>query len=198
MHLVRDPECTVDDLVAYIPGPDFPTGGYIWGRDGIEDAYRTGRGLVEMRARMHVEEQGYGKRAIVVTELPYQVNKSRVIEQITQVAPSGRIDAITDLRDESDRDGLRLVIELKRDAEPAKILKALFQKTQLKSTFGVIMLALVDGRPVQLNLKEALRVLRRPPPRGHPPPRRVRHGEARDARPRRRGPADRRSTTSTG
>jgi DNA gyrase subunit A len=157
IHLVRNPECTVDDLLAHVPGPDFPTGGYIWGREGIDEAYRTGRGLVEMRARMHVEEGSYGKSAIVVTELPYQVNKSRVIEQITRQVRRGRMDAITDLRDESDRDGIRLVIELKRDAEPRKLLPALFKKTQLRYTFGIINLALVDGRPQELDLKAALR-----------------------------------------
>jgi DNA gyrase subunit A len=154
--LLDNPECEIDELAALIEGPDFPTGGYIWGYEGIGDAYRTGRGLVEMRARMHLEEGSYGKRSLVVTELPYQVNKSRVIEQITKVVRSGRIQAISDLRDESDRDGLRLVIELKRDADVKKLLKALFLKTQLRSTFGVIMLALVDNRPVQLDLKQAL------------------------------------------
>jgi len=154
--LLENPECDVDELAALIEGPDFPTGGYIWGYEGIGDAYRTGRGLVEMRARMHLEEGSYGKRSLVVTELPYQVNKSRVIEQITKVVRSGRVQAISDLRDESDRDGLRLVIELKRDADLKKLLKALFLKTQLKTTFGVIMLALVDNRPVELNLKQML------------------------------------------
>jgi len=157
VHLVRNPEATVDDLTAYVPGPDFPTGGYIWGREGIDEAYRTGRGLVEMRARMHVEEGSYGKSSIVVTELPYQVNKSRVIEQITRQVRRGRMGAITDLRDESDRDGIRLVIELKRDAEPRKLLPALFKKTQLRYTFGIINLALVDGRPEELDLAESLR-----------------------------------------
>ncbi len=154
--LVRDPDCGVDDLIALMEGPDFPTGGYIWGWEGIGDAYRTGRGLVEMRARMHLEEGMYGKSSLVITELPYQVNKTRVIEQITKIVRSGRVEAITDMRDESDRDGVRLVIELKRDANVKKLLKTLFLKTQLKSTFGVIMLALVDGRPVQLDLKRAL------------------------------------------
>ncbi|MBT8462282.1 MAG: DNA topoisomerase 4 subunit A, partial [Gemmatimonadetes bacterium] len=156
-HLVRYPECTVDELVELVDGPDFPTGGYIWGWEGIGDAYRKGRGLVEMRARMHLEEGMYGKTSLVVTELPYQVNKTRIIEQITKIVRSGRVDAITDLRDESDRDGIRLVIELKRDAEVKKLLKTLFLKTQLKSTFGVIMLALVDGKPEQLDLKQALK-----------------------------------------
>ena len=155
-HLISHPDCTVDDLVELIEGPDFPTGAYIWGWEGIGDAYRTGRGLIEVRARMHVEEGNYGKKSLVVTELPYQVSKSRVIEQITRIVRAGRADAITDLRDESDRDGLRLVIELKRDANVEKLIKTLFLKTQLKTTFGVIMLALVDGRPEQLNLKQAL------------------------------------------
>jgi DNA gyrase subunit A len=155
-HLVRYPDCTVEDLVEFVDGPDFPTGGYIWGWEGIGDAYRKGRGLVEMRARMHLEEGMYGKTSLVVTELPYQVNKTRIIEQITKIVRSGRVDAITDLRDESDRDGIRLVIELKRDADLKKLIKTLFLKTQLKSTFGVIMLALVDGKPEQLDLKQAL------------------------------------------
>lgn len=155
-HLVEHPDCTVEDLIEYVEGPDFPTGGYIFGYEGIGDAYRTGRGLIEVRARMHLEEGNYGKRSLVVTELPYQVNKSRIIEQITKAVRSGRVTAITDLRDESDRDGLRLVIELKRDADIKKLLKTLFLKTQLKTTYGVIMLALVDGRPQQLDLKQAL------------------------------------------
>ena len=155
-HLVRNPDCSVEDLVELVEGPDFPTGGYIWGWEGIGDAYRKGRGLVEMRARMHLEEGMYGKTSLIVTELPYQVNKTRVIEQITKIVRSGRVDAITDLRDESDRDGVRLVIELKRDADLEKLIKTLFLKTQLKSTFGVIMLALVDGKPEQLDLKQAL------------------------------------------
>ena len=156
-HLVRNPDdCTVADLMEHVEGPDFPTGGYIWGRDDIRDAYETGRGLVEMRARMHVEEGSYGKSSIVVTELPYQVNKSRVIEQITRQVKRGRLSAVTDLRDESDRDGIRLIIELKRDAEPRDLLETLFKKTQLRYTFGVITLALVDGKPEELDLREAL------------------------------------------
>ncbi|MFQ5747588.1 MAG: DNA gyrase subunit A [Gemmatimonadota bacterium] len=155
-HLVRNPGCEIEDLMAHVEGPDFPTGGYIWGYGGIGDAYRTGRGLIEMRARMHLEEGSYGKSSLVVTELPYQVNKTRIIEQITKLVRGGRVDAITDLRDESDRDGIRLVIELKRDADPGKLLRILYAKTQLRSTYGVIMLALVDGRPEQLDLKRAL------------------------------------------
>jgi len=157
-HLVDHPDCEVEDLIDFVEGPDFPTGGYIFGYGGIGDAYRTGRGLIEVRARMHIEEGSYGKRSLVVTELPYQVNKSRIIEQITKAVRSGQISAISDMRDESDRDGCRLVIELKRDADVRKLLKALFLKTQLRTTYGVIMLALVNGRPVQLDLKQALTV----------------------------------------
>ncbi|MEJ2343205.1 MAG: DNA gyrase subunit A, partial [Gemmatimonadales bacterium] len=155
-RLVEDPNCEVADLSEHVKGPDFPTGGYIWGSDGIRQAYETGRGLVDMRARLHVEEGGYGKSQLVVTELPYQVNKTRVIEQITKMVRQGRSDAISDLRDESDRDGVRLVIELKREADPRKVTEALFKKTQLRTTFGVIMLALQEGRPREMNLKEAL------------------------------------------
>jgi len=155
-YLVANPECDVEDLLTLLPGPDFPTGGYIWGRDGIESAYRTGRGRLDMRARIHVEEGRRGKSSLVVTEMPYQVNKTRVIEQITRLAKAGHADAITDLRDESDRDGIRLVIELKRDAKPDKVVATLFKKTQLRYTFGVITLALVDGRPEELDLKRAL------------------------------------------
>jgi len=155
-HLVRHPDCEVADLMEHVKGPDFPTGGYVWGTDAIENAYETGRGLIEMRARMHVEEGNYGKSSIVVTELPYQVNKSKVIDQITRTVKRGQASEISDLRDESDRDGIRLVIELKRDAEPRDILDTLLKKTQLKYTFGVINLALRDGEPVQMDLKESL------------------------------------------
>ena len=155
-HLIENPECGVDELLARVPGPDFPTGGYIWGRAGIESAYRTGRGRIDMRARIHLEEGRFGKTSLIVTELPYQVNKTRVIEQITRLVRAGQTDAITDLRDESDRDGIRLVIELKRDAKPDKVVATLFKKTQLRYTFGVIILALVDGRPEELDLKTAL------------------------------------------
>ncbi len=155
--LVR-PNTSLAKLSEIVPGPDFPTGGYIWGEDGIEEARRTGRGRVVMRARAHVEPGAYGKSSLVVTELPYQVSKQRVIESIAELVRKGQLDGISDLRDESDRDGVRIVLELKRDAHPRKLLEKLFVKTQLQYTFGVIMLALVDGVPRQLNLKEALEV----------------------------------------
>lgn len=155
-HLIEKPDCELDELMAHVPGPDFPTGAFIWGHKGIADAYRTGRGLIDMRARVHLEEANRGKKALVITELPYQVNKTRIIEQITKAAKSRGGDAITDLRDESDRDGIRLVVELKREVDTRKLLNFLFKKTQLRATYGVILLALRDGRPELLNLKQAL------------------------------------------
>jgi DNA gyrase subunit A len=157
-QLLARPNTSINKLLEILGGPDFPTGAYIWGREGIEEAYRTGRGRIVMRARAHVEPGAYGKPSLVITELPYQVSKQRVIEAIVQLVRNGKLAGLTDLRDESDRDGIRIVLELKRDANPRKILETLFLKTQLQYTFGVIMLALVDGVPRQLNLKEALEV----------------------------------------
>ncbi len=157
-QLLARPNTSMNKLLEIVSGPDFPTGAYIWGGEGIEEAYRTGRGRIVMRARAHVEPGAYGKPSLVISELPYQVSKQRVIEAIVQLVRNGRLAGLTDLRDESDRDGVRIVLELKRDANPRKILETLFLKTQLQYTFGVIMLALVDGVPRLLNLKEALEV----------------------------------------
>lgn len=157
-QLLARPNTSLRKLMEIVQGPDFPTGGYIWGHKAIEQAYKTGRGRVVMRARAHVEPGAYGKSSLIITELPYQVSKQRVIESIADLARKGRLQGLTDLRDESDRDGVRIVLELKRDANPRKLLDVLFRKTQLQYTFGVIMLALVDGIPRQLNLKEALEV----------------------------------------
>jgi DNA gyrase subunit A len=148
----------MNKLLEIVKGPDFPTGGYIWGREAIEEAHRTGRGRIVMRARAHVEPGAYGKSSLVITELPYQVSKQRVIENIADLIRKGTIQGVTDLRDESDRDGVRIVLELKRDARPRVLLEKLFTKTQLQYTFGVISLALVDGVPQQLNLQQALQV----------------------------------------
>jgi DNA gyrase subunit A len=157
-QLLARPNTSMNKLRELIEGPDFPTGAYIWGREGVEQAFRTGRGRIVMRARAHVEQGAYGKPSLVITELPYQVSKQRVIESIVQLARRNQLDGLTALRDESDRDGVRIVLELKRDANPRKLLEKLFTKTQLQNTFGVIALALVDGVPKQLNLKEALEV----------------------------------------
>ncbi|NPV27963.1 MAG: DNA gyrase subunit A [Firmicutes bacterium] len=154
--LIEDPTVELSQLIKKIKGPDFPTGGIIVGRDGIISAYGTGRGSITVRAKCHVEKTSNGKQVILVTELPYQVNKARLIEKIAELVRERKIDGITDLRDESDRSGMRIVIELRRDANPQVILNQLYQHTQMQDTFGVIMLALVDGAPRILNLKEVL------------------------------------------
>ncbi len=154
--LIENPDIAQKDLNQYIKGPDFPTGGLILGREGIRDAYSTGRGIIKMRAVHQIEKMNNGKSRILVTELPYQVNKAKLIEKIAQLVHEKKIDGITDLRDESDRNGLRIVIELRKDANPNVVLNNLFKNTQLQQTFGIIMLALVDGKPLVLNLKEML------------------------------------------
>ena len=154
--LIRDPESTIEDLMEHVQGPDFPTAGLVYGLDGIRDAYTEGRGRVVIRARAHFEERPSGGDRIVVTEIPFMVNKSRLIEQIAQLVRDRRTEDIADLRDESDRDGIRVVIDLKRDAIPQIVLNQLFKHTQMQSTFGVIMLALVDGVPKVMDLKEIL------------------------------------------
>lgn len=155
-HLVDNPECEISDLRKFILGPDFPTGGIIYGSQGITESYETGRGRISVRARAVVEEKQGGREQIVITELPFQVNKARLVELIADLVRAKKITDISDLRDESDRDGMRLVIELKRDANPAVVLNQLYKRTQMQVTFGVIMLALVDGQPRTLNLKEVL------------------------------------------
>lgn len=157
VHLIDNPDASISDLRAFVRGPDFPTGGFIYGRDGIEDAYETGRGRVVMRARAEIEERDDGRERIIISEIPYMVNKSRLITQIAELVRDKKIDGISDLRDESDRDGMRIVIEVKRDAIPNVVLNQLYKHTQMQSTFGVIMLALVNGVPKILTLKQMLR-----------------------------------------
>ncbi len=143
-------------LLKLVSGPDFPTGGIIYGRDGIRDAYRTGRGRINVRAKANVEKLKNGKEQIVVSEIPYQVNKSNLIEKIADLVRNKIVEDISDLRDESDRDGMRIVIELKRDVQPQIVLNQLFKHTQMQSTFGVIMISLVDGAPKVLPLRSML------------------------------------------
>jgi len=156
-HLIDQPDCDVAALREHVQGPDFPTGGFIYGRDGVTDCYETGRGRIVMRARAFVEETRAGRERIVITEIPFQVNKSRLIEQIAGLVRHKKITDISDLRDESDRDGMRVVIELKRDGNPTVVLNQLYKHTQMQTTFGAIMLALVDGQPQILDLKQLLR-----------------------------------------
>jgi len=154
--LIDNPDASVKELMTVIKGPDFPTGALIMGRDGIRDAYSTGRGSITIRARARIETSSSGKTRILVTEIPFQVNKARLIESIAELVRDKKIDGITDLRDESDREGMRIVIELRREANPNVVLNQLYKHTQMESTFGVIMLVLVDGQPRVLNLKETL------------------------------------------
>jgi DNA gyrase subunit A len=156
-HLVDNPEATITDLRKLIKGPDFPTGAFIYGRDGIKEAYENGRGRIVMRAKAQIEErERQGKSSIVVTEIPYQVNKENLKNHIISLALEKKIDGISDVRDESDRDGMRLVVELKRDCIPNVVLNQLYKHSAMQSTFGVIMLALDNGTPKVMNLKELL------------------------------------------
>lgn len=154
--MIDKPEVQVEELLTIVQGPDFPTGASIMGRQGIRNAYTTGRGVVKMRAIAHTESMNGGKNRIIVTEIPYQVNKARLIESIADLAQNKIIDGITDLRDESDRKGMRIVIELRRDVNPDVILNQLYKHTQMQSSFGIIMLALVEGHPRVLTLHQVL------------------------------------------
>ena len=148
----EDRETTIDEVIDIIKGPDFPTGATILGRSGIEEAYRTGRGKIRVRAVTNIEPMANGKNRIIVTELPYMVNKARLIEKIAELHKDKKVDGITELRDESNREGMRICIELRKDVNPNVVLNQLFKHTQLQDTFGVNMLALVDKQPMVMNL----------------------------------------------
>lgn len=156
VEVIDNPECELADLMEHIKGPDFPTGGIIMGKVGIRAAYATGRGRLKVRAKAEIEENEKGRHRIVVTEIPYMTNKARLIENIADLVKDKRIEGISDLRDESDRDGMSIVIELKRDANPQVILNQLYKMTQMQTTFSVIMLALVNNKPRTLSLREVL------------------------------------------
>ena len=157
IHLIDNPEAELDELMEYIKGPDFPTGAIIMGRSGIRSAYATGRGRIVVRARTEIEETNNSRFKILVTELPYQVNKARLIENIAELVKDKRIEGISNIEDHSDREGMRIVIDLKRDSNPQLVLNQLYTFTQMQSTFGVIMLALSKGEPKVLTLKEVLK-----------------------------------------
>jgi len=159
IELIKDPMITIEDLIKIVPGPDFPTAGFIYGREEIHRAYREGRGIIQMRARAVVDEIGRGDRvrnAVVITEIPYQVNKARLIEKIAELVHEKRLDGIAEIRDESNREGMRVVIELKRDAVPQVVLNKLYKLTPMQSSFGIINIAIVDGQPRLLTLKQML------------------------------------------
>ena len=154
--MIDNPDASLDDIMEHIKGPDFPTGGVILGRSGIREAYYTGRGRIVLRSKSEIEQMPNGRDRIVVTEIPYMVNKARLVEKIAELVHDKRLEGISDIRDESDRNGMRIVIELKRDVQPQVVLNYLYKHTQLQDTFGVIMLALVDGQPKVLSLREML------------------------------------------
>ncbi len=157
--LLKEPTISIDSLIKIVPGPDFPTAGFIYGREGILSAYRSGRGIIQMRARAVVDEIGRGERirnAVVVTELPYQVNKAELIEKMAALVHERKLDGVAEIRDESSREGMRIVIELKRDAVPQVVLNKLYKLTRMQASFGIINIAIVDGQPKLLNLKQLL------------------------------------------
>jgi DNA gyrase subunit A len=155
--VIGNPNLSFEELVTYIPGPDFPTAGFIYGREGILQAYSTGRGIIQMRARAFVETQKKNERqSIVITEIPYQVNKANLVAKIAELAREKKVEGISDVRDESDRDGMRIVVELKRDENPQVILNHLYKHTQMQTSFGIIMLAISGGRPKVLKLKQTI------------------------------------------
>ncbi|MEK6726550.1 MAG: DNA gyrase subunit A [Deltaproteobacteria bacterium] len=156
INLINNPDITIPELMAHIPGPDFPTAGFIHGKEGIVQAYMTGRGIIQMRARTVIEKKKGEREAIIVTELPYQVNKARLIEKIAELVRDKKIEGIADLRDESDREGMRIVIELKKDEIAGAILNQLYKFTSMQDSFGIINLSIVDGQPRVLTLKETL------------------------------------------
>src|ERR1700722_5407713 len=155
--LIENPETNLKQVMKLVPGPDFPTGGYIYGRDGIEQAYKTGRGTFQVRAKVAIKARGKDRQDIVVTELPYQVNKARLITHIAELINNKKIEGVADIRDESDRQGMRIVIEVKRDEEPQIILAHLFKQTQMQESFSMILLSIVAGQPRELGLLDMLR-----------------------------------------
>ncbi|HJZ69115.1 MAG TPA: DNA gyrase subunit A, partial [Blastocatellia bacterium] len=160
IYLIQNPNARLKTLMNVLPGPDFPTGGFIYGREGIKNAYETGRGMITMRARAAIERIGRAadRMAIIVTEIPYQVNKAKLQERIAELINEKKIEGISDLRDESDREGMRIVMELKRDAIPDIVLNNLYKLTPMQQTFGVINLAIVNGQPRELSLVDTLNI----------------------------------------
>ena len=154
--LIDQPEATLDDLMKIVPGPDFPTAGFIFATKGIREAYETGRGVIKIRARAFIEKAGQGRERIIISEIPYQVNKAKLLEKIAELVKDRKVEGIADIRDESDRDGMRVAIDVRRDGKPLVILNRLYKFTQMEISFGIILLAIVKGRPQILNLKEIL------------------------------------------
>jgi DNA gyrase subunit A len=156
--LVEKPDATLNEVMKFVPGPDFPTGGYIAGREGIEQAYQKGRGSFVMRAKASIEQVGKERENIVITEIPYQVNKARLVERIAELVQNKKIEGISDVRDESDREGMRIVVEIKRGEGAQLVLNHLYKLTQMQESFGMILLAITGGQPREMGLLELLRL----------------------------------------
>src|SRR5512147_947682 len=154
--LIENPQATLDEIMALVPGPDFPTAGFIYGRSGIRSAYQSGRGIIVMRARAAIERLGRDREAIIVTEIPFQTNKAKLIERIAELVHDKKLEGISDLRDESDREGMRIVIEIRKDQPAQVVLNNLYKMTPMQSSFGIILLAIVNGQPRVLSLRDAL------------------------------------------
>ena len=195
--LVEKPDASLKEVMKLVPGPDFPTGGYIAGRDGIEQAYKTGRGSFLMRAKAAIEQVGKDRENIVVTEIPYQVNKSRLVERIAELVQTKKIEGISDVRDESDRDGMRIVIEIKRGEESQLVLNHLYKLTQMQESFGMILLAITGGQPREMGLVELLRLFLEHRRDVVLAPHALRSAQGRRARAHPARLSDRRSTTWT-
>ena len=192
LHLLRNPEATIDELMEIIPAPDFPTAGIIYGVAGVREGYRTGRGRVVMRAKCHFEDIDRGQRqAIIVDEMPYQVNKKTLLERMAELVHEKKLEGISHIQDETDKSGMRVVIELKRGEVPEVVLNNLYKQTQLQDTFGMNMVALIDGQPKLLQPEGADRGLPAAPPRSGHAPHRVRAAQGARARPRARRPGGR-------
>ena len=156
IYNIDHPDATIKDLMKRIKGPDFPTGGIIMGHAGIREAYETGKGKIKVRGKVHIEQSPKGKTQIIISELPYEVKKSNLVIAIADLVKQKKLEGISDLRDESDKSGMRVVIDLRKDAIPNIIINSLYKHTQLESTFGIIMLSLVDGIPKTLGLKDIM------------------------------------------
>ena len=188
-HLLKNPEASIDELMEIIPAPDFPTAGIIHGLTGVREGYRTGRGRVVMRAKCHFEDIDKGQRqSIIVDEIPYQVNKKNLLERMAELVHEKKLEGISHIQDESDKSGMRVVIELKRGEVPEVVLNNLYKQTQLQDTFGINMVALIDGQPKLCNLKDLIAIFLRAPTRGGDAAHGVRAAQGARARPRARGP----------
>jgi DNA gyrase subunit A len=157
VELIDNPNMEIEDLMKHVKGPDFPTGGKVLGLEGIRDAYSTGRGKVKMQGKAYTETPDRGRSKIIITELPYQVNKANLVEKVAGLSRDKKVEGIAEIRDESDKDGMRVVIEVKKDAVPEVVLNQLYKQTQFEDTFGIILLALVDGTPRVMSLKQLLK-----------------------------------------